>query len=147
MRPRLAICAFAVAVAATACGGGGDDAPPVAGGTAEGLWHGTTSNGLVLTVLVRDSGEYFAIYAHPAAPDSFGVAVAGTGTSSSGVFATPVSSGSDRLGANYVARTSFNGSFIPANPVLAGATFATKYDPAYDGTPTQPPSSERTRRT
>ncbi len=58
-------------------------------------------------------------------------AVKENGASNDGVFVAP------HLFAKYVAKTSFNGSFVPSDPLAAGATFTTSYDTGYDAAPTQ----------
>jgi hypothetical protein len=112
------------------CGGGGPAAgASPTGGTAEGLWRGTTGNGLDLRILVRRSGSYTAYYTAPATPDTAGI-VQGTGRSVDGAFVTEPSLGTTRLSGRYVQKTTFDGEFIPA-------TFATRYDATYEDVPLQ----------
>jgi hypothetical protein len=93
MRRTNTLVILAASVALTSCGGGGGGSastapPPPDLGTAEGLWNGMTADNRSFSGLVLDDGTYWFLYTAVGNNAVIAGAVQGTGTSSSGQFAS-----------------------------------------------------------
>lgn len=117
-----------LATALASCGGG-DDAPT---GTAEGIWGGTTSSGLLTALIVLETGETWGVY-------SDGVSNAGLlhGTTTTSGYQVSGSVTDFSLLTPSTWPASYAGSFVPKTSMNitispSGATLAATYDASYD---------------
>ncbi|MDM0116918.1 hypothetical protein QTI66_32850 [Variovorax sp. J22R133] len=136
---------LASAAVLTACGGGGGggdnkaaaqtlvQAPPAAG--PEGFYKGKAGTADV-TGVVLDDGRSYAIYTTPDRADLGGVVIA-RGSASNGTYTSTVAKDfvveqgvrSGSLTASYVAKTSFNGTFVSGGKTTQfTGTYSTDYE-------------------
>ena len=115
--------------------------PSLAGGTAEGLWRGTTSANQTALGIVLDDGTYYLIYSHPGATGDAGVvqgsstALNGELTSSDGID-FPIQVFDNPSG--HAVSAAVSGTYVPQASLqltigeAASRTLSASYDPTYD---------------
>lgn len=131
---RIAMLATAVALAACGGGGGGAAPAPVANVSAEGIWSGTGSNGVLVSFVILENGETWGFYGTSASIN--GALFGNTTTNGSSVSV----SGSSF---DFISRTSSPGSVTGSvvgkatlNVVSnAGTTVNAAYSATYDQAP------------
>jgi hypothetical protein len=142
MKKMLLACFLVAALAG--CGGGGGSSTPAPApvpqtSSAEGMWNGTTSNGVAVAGFVLDDGSYYAVYTAPYSSILAGI-IQGSGSSSSGSYSTTnaidyyfgsspyVSSAT--VSATYTSMQNFSGklNYPNGNSVVFNATYDSRYD-------------------
>ena len=132
---RIALLATAVALAG--CGGGGGGAAPavVANVSAEGIWNGTGSNGVLISVVVLENGETWGLYGTSASIN--GALFGSTTTNGSSVSITGSSF-------DFVSRASgpgsLTGSVVSKSTLSVVSNAGTTLNAAYSATYDQAPS-------
>ena len=131
---RIALLATAVALAG--CGGGGGGAAPavVANVSAEGIWNGTGSNGVLVSFVVLENGETWGLYGTSASIN--GALFGSTTTNGSSVSITGSSF-------DFISRVGSPGTLtgtVVSKSTLnlvspAGSTLNAAYSTSYDQTP------------
>ncbi len=141
----IALLGLLSSVLLVACGGGAGGSAtsaPAASSPAQGLWSGVTTTNRTVTNLVLGDGSYYMLYSPVSNPAAIAGVVQGTGSASSGVFASSNTNdynleglgvNAATLSASYTAKQSFNGT-VTYN---AGGTsaFSATYDTSYDAVP------------
>lgn len=128
--------AMGLTVVLAACGGGGGDSTPqpapVVATTAEGIWNGTASTGVSVSLAILENGETWGVYT-----TSNGL-IAGAlygNTASSG--STLSGSGKDfNIPSRTVGSAGYSGTFVAKSSInvatSAGSTFSGTYSTVYD---------------
>ncbi|MCX4164486.1 MULTISPECIES: hypothetical protein [Paraburkholderia] len=143
---KTAVTTLGMAIALTACGGGGgggDNTGPAPATSAEGMYHGTTSNNRQIDAFVLDDGTYYVMYSVSGSSAMPGGVVVGSGTSKNGSFSSDNARDfnleglgivSGNVSASYTQKKSLNGTIAYTNGT-GSATFTGNYDADYEKTP------------